>query len=491
MQEEYSKHLVSTKKITNSIVWNIVGLSAPLFVGIFSIPFLIESYGEEKFGLLALIWLGVGYFSLFDMGMGRTLTKIVSQHIAKGDKTDINLILGNAFQLLVGLSMIGGLILAFSTEFIAREVLKDGDLILIKDAVESLSILAIGIPIIIISAGLVGVLEAHQKFKHIAKIRILLGLSTFLAPLITVQFDTRIFIATACLLAIRLMGLLAYYKICASLYPEFRFNTPINISIIKSFISYSGWLTVSNIIGPLMTTMDRFFISARLGLSNLTFYVTPYEMLSRLQFIPQSVIAVLFPAMTSAHEQKNKRLLDIFKYGGNFLFWIMLPLMFFIFLFAQNILDFWLGSQFKTNSTVVVKWLCVGWIINVLALPAYTAIQAIGRSDLTAKIHMIELPVYVFLLWFFTDQNGINGVAMAWTFRVVIDAVILNIIVHRKIEILQSQAKIIMISIISTLFLFAITSRIENDVVKVLTMSLVFSFVIIKNYTLIKTVLSR
>jgi O-antigen/teichoic acid export membrane protein len=73
-------------------------------------------------------------------------------------------------------------------------------------------------------------------------------------------------------------------------------------------LSFGGWLTVTNIVGPLMTYMDRFFIGAMLGLSAVTYYVTPYEVLSRLQMLPQAIMGVLFPAMAAAHGGDQQRL---------------------------------------------------------------------------------------------------------------------------------------------------------------------------------------
>jgi O-antigen/teichoic acid export membrane protein len=491
MPKQNYQHLISSKTITISIIWSSIGLIMPLVAGVFSIPLLIEEYGQERFGLLGLVWLGVGYFSLFDMGMGRTLTRIVSQHISRGNKADINPIISNAFQLLMGLGVTGGVVLAFFSKDLVSMLLNQENLNLFGDAIQSLYVLSAGIPVIVITAGLIGVLEAHQQFKEIAKIRILLGLSTFLAPLLAVQFDERISVATVLLLAIRIMAMIAYYRVCNVLYPKLSLKTPINLVVIKLFAGYAGWLTISNIIGPIMTTMDRFLISAKLGLSWVTYYVTPYEMLSRLQVIPQAVSGVLFPAMTSAHEQDKERLLDIFKYGGKFLFWLIFPLTLVIFLFASDILYFWLNTDFEKNSTFVVQCLCIGWAINVLAQPAHTALQAIGRPDLTAKTHIAELPIYLIFLWTLAEEYGINGVAVAWTVRVILDALILNAIVISKIKLLQAQAKFVIFTILYTVLIFIICWKIKGDFLKIITLVFILVYGFYKNLPILKFVFKQ
>lgn len=63
-------------------VWNLLGTGLPLLVGLFTIPFLITRIGVEAFGILTLVWALIGYFSLFDFGLGRALTQQVASRLA-------------------------------------------------------------------------------------------------------------------------------------------------------------------------------------------------------------------------------------------------------------------------------------------------------------------------------------------------------------------------------------------------------------------------
>jgi hypothetical protein len=44
---------------------------------------------------------------------------------------------------------------------------------------------------------------------------------------------------------------------------------------------------------------------------------------------------------------------------------------------------------------------------------------------MTAKFHLMELPIYVVMLFFLAKSWGITGVAVAWLLRVTIDAFLL------------------------------------------------------------------
>jgi Na+-driven multidrug efflux pump len=62
------------------------------------------------------------------------------------------------------------------------------------------------------------------------------------------------------------------------------------------------------------------------------------------------------------------------------------------------------------------------------------AIQAIGRVDLTAKLHVAELFLFVPGLMFAVTHWGIMGAAWAWTVRTTVDFVFLFIFSHKTTQ---------------------------------------------------------
>ena len=63
------------RTIARNTIWNIVGQSLPLLLAVVAIPLLIRRLGVDRFGVLTLAWALVGYFGLFDLGLGRALDK--------------------------------------------------------------------------------------------------------------------------------------------------------------------------------------------------------------------------------------------------------------------------------------------------------------------------------------------------------------------------------------------------------------------------------
>ena len=105
-----------------------------------------------------------------------------------------------------------------------------------------------------------------------------------------------------------------------------------------------------------------------------------------------------------------------------------------IVVFAHEGLSLWLGSEFADNSYLVLQLLAIGVFLNSLANVPFGLVQSAGRPDLTAKLHVIELPFYLLVLWWLLNTYGIVGVALAWLLRVAVDTAVLFVMANRLVS---------------------------------------------------------
>ena len=59
-------NLVSGRTLFRGAIWNLLGQSLPVVAALLFVPLLVGGLGIERFGVLSLAWMLVGYFSLFD-----------------------------------------------------------------------------------------------------------------------------------------------------------------------------------------------------------------------------------------------------------------------------------------------------------------------------------------------------------------------------------------------------------------------------------------
>src|SRR6185369_4322641 len=103
------KHLSDLARHTS---WNLLGLVIPLIVAIFAIPPLIHGLGAERFGVLTIGWVIMGYFSMFDFGMGLATTRFVAASIAREDDRQISTLVWSSLLAHIVLGLFGGCIFA-------------------------------------------------------------------------------------------------------------------------------------------------------------------------------------------------------------------------------------------------------------------------------------------------------------------------------------------------------------------------------------------
>jgi O-antigen/teichoic acid export membrane protein len=393
---------------------NLVGHAAPLVAAIFIVPPLVARLDAERFGFLALAWALVGYLALFDLGIGRALTRVVAGHA----DSDLPRLARTALTLTLVLGSVAGVLL-----FILAPVLFPQ-----PEAARALRLLALYLPLVTLTAALRGILEGRQHFGWVNAIRVVLGVLTFAAPLAATAWSTSLVVLVGALAVPRVAGAAAHWAACQMLAPEVTGLAWPRWRDARRLLAYGGWLTVSNIVGPLMVYADRFLIGAMVAVAAVGYYSAPYEVVTRLWLVPAALTGVLFPAIAAAGPE---RLAALYRFGVKAVLVIVFPATLAIVVFAAEGLRAWLGEIFAAEATRVAQLLALGVAVNCLAYLPFTMLQARGRADLTAKAHLVELPVYAVVLTLAISLWGIAGAALASALRCGGDAAALFILARR------------------------------------------------------------
>lgn len=422
--------LYSDRKVVKNTVYNLLGYSIPLIVALAFIPFLIKGLGDERFGILSLAWVIIGYFSFFDFGIGRTLTKIVAEKIGLNQTDEIPKIFWTSLFLMLIISLLGSLILIYFTPTLVTNYFKISTS-LQRESIYTFYALALSIPIVTTTAGLRGVLEAYQKFGIINIIRITLGVFTFLGPLLCLIFTKSLLWIVIVLIMLRVIIWILYLIQCLKINKNIKDKFKFEFRLIKPIIILSGWMTVSNVVGPLITYLDRFLIGALISVAAVTYYSTPYEVVTKLYIIPTALVAVLFPAFSATISLQPNIAKNLYIKGNKFIFLFLYPLVLLIVTFSNEAMNLWLGQKFAIESSLVLQLLSIGVLLNSLTYLPFTFLQGIGRPDIPAKINLAELPFYVLAMWFAIGQKGINGAALVFLLLFLVNTVVQFFVTHR------------------------------------------------------------
>jgi O-antigen/teichoic acid export membrane protein len=398
--------------------WNLLGQLAPMLAALLAMPVLIRQLGVDRFGLLSIGWMLIGYFSLFDLGLGRALTQSVAARRARQEAVADIIHSGLAVMLAVG--VLAAALLWLGVEYLISTLLKV-PAALQQEARDSLLWLLPAIPMVVLATGLRGVLEALQAFKLVNLVRTPLGVLTFVAPLAVLPYSHSLVPMFALLMVVRLVTLLFFVLACQHALPEYR-QGRWSRQCLPELLRFGGWMTLSNIIGPLMVNMDRLLIGAVLSLAAVSYYSTPFDIIMRALIVPGAIAGVCFPMFAASSVQVARKL---FWQSCGVVLLAMLAMLLLIWPLGEALLAWWLNPEFARHSAPVLAWLALGVALNGMAHIPFAYVQGIGQSKVTAQFHLLELCLYLPLLWFCIHWQGIVGVALAWTLRAALDAALL------------------------------------------------------------------
>lgn len=399
--------------------FNLIGLGAPLLVAIVTIPPLIDALGPSRFGLLTMIWAVVSYFGLFDLGLGRALTQQLSLAFARGEDASVGPLTASATLLMAMLGVVAGIVMALSAPWGVDLIKSVPDR---AEAIRSVYAMALAMPAIILTSGFRGVLEARSAFGIVNVIRLPLGLFTFLGPLAVVWYGHGGLDVIALVLALgRIVGCIAHAIFAWRVLTPIQRHIKFGVVEMKQLGSSGGWLTVSNIISPIMGYVDRFVIGAVVSASAVAYYATPNEMVTKIWIIPGAVTAVLFPAFASRMATPGGDNMGLMRASIAALYITLLPVTAGLTLFGKELLTLWISPDFAVHSTLLLQIFSVSIFINCMAQIPYTLIQSAGQPRTTALLHCGILPIYLVSLWALSHSFGVAGAAWAWLLRMVID----------------------------------------------------------------------
>ena len=125
---EFDSHAgMRTHGLGKDTLWNLLGMSFPVVIAVFTIPFIIYKLGIERFGVLSLVWMLVGYFSIFDMGLGRALTRLAAARIGSGKSGELPRLFWTAVSMMFYLGIAGGTVMILLSAPLALRWLKISD----------------------------------------------------------------------------------------------------------------------------------------------------------------------------------------------------------------------------------------------------------------------------------------------------------------------------------------------------------------------------
>jgi O-antigen/teichoic acid export membrane protein len=410
--------------LARHFIYNLLGVGLPLLLAVVAMPLLAALVGLARLGFLTIAWALIGYLGFLDLGLSRvTARRVAAASTAEALAQEVRLMQRLVRVLAAGGIVVGAVLATLTPDrWLAAEHLPAA---LGAEVRLSWLLLVATLPLLLISNIWRGAMEGRQAFAAVNLYRLLFGAWMFGAPVVVAVVSPALPALIGVIVAGRVVLTWLHWRWCRRHLPRPVAPAPGGAApSLGEALREGGWITLSNAVGPLMVVADRFILGALMPLAAVAAYAVPQEVALRLLIVPAALAITIFPAVAALGQGRA--------HGGDLVpramrasTAITLPFAFTLALFATPLLTLWMGADFAADSALVLKILMVGIAVNAPAQIVFSALQARARARTTALLHVVELLPYALLLWLAVSRLGIAGAALAWSLRVIADAVIL------------------------------------------------------------------
>ena len=403
-------------RVARNALLNFAGQFVLLLIGIWALPAIARGLGTDRFGVLMLSLAVLSYLTLFDLGLSRAIVKLAAESFSRDERIRIARLTWTAQALLLVFGAAGGMLLVVFTYLFAGRAFAIPPALL-EETRRTFVIVAITVPVITCATGLQGLLQGLQRFDLVNAVRTANGAAKFLLLVLMASAGWALPAIALGLLLVEVARLLANLAIALALIPPLR-SVALDRRALRQLTGFGSWLSISTVVGVTIAYLDRFLIASLLGVSALSYYAIPAEVISRLWITVTAVTAALFPVFSA---DTSARTVEFYAHAMRLTLLVVMPVAIVLTMFGGELMTLWTGPTFAVQAGRVLQLLAPGFAIGAAGRIAQNFLLALGYPDVMAKFHLIELGFYGLLAVVLTRAMKIDGMALAWTIRTAVE----------------------------------------------------------------------
>jgi O-antigen/teichoic acid export membrane protein len=403
---------VSRRFFTNTIV-NYVGQGFLLVLTFVTAPYTVHHLGPELFGVLALVQVTAGFAGLLNLGIGRALTKYVSELYWTGDFKAINQLFQTAWATCVIAGVVGLAILIGPKATIGRLFFRGGPEV---GAVVgfALYVAAIGLFTSMLLEAIAALPVALQRFGICNAVNVASGTVRCLGPVIVLALGYSIRAVLIVVLASNILAVVAFAVISRDLIPGLSLVPKFSWPAFRKLFSFSLPLLLSALFALIVTRVDRFILAYYMPLAAVTFYTLPYSISEKASMGIGSITAVVFPFTSELHSMgAHDKVHELYLRSSKILTLVTLPITVILLTLPGPILRFWLGPEYAEQGTVTLRLLGVATFLGAVGAVSTVTALGVGRAWIPSGFAFASSVINLVSNFLLIPRYGINGAAMA------------------------------------------------------------------------------
>ena len=397
-----------------STLWTWAAVAANLFLAFVLSPVMIRSLGAEAYGMWALVFGLVEYYSLLDLGLRSAVVKYVAHHSALGDVVALNKTLNTAFAFLGFAAAVLALLTlviapwtpdAFSAPVETR-----------RTFVHIVRIAGLTWSGALFFQCAVSCLEAIQRFDLSNRIAIAASVLrvALLLALVTLGFGLTALVTAVAL--VRLFQFAWVWHLFRREFPRFHWNrAAMDRATLHTLVRFGAHTIPSTIGWAVLTQGPLIAIGYALPLRFVGYYALPMRItLAALELVQRlGLITTARAAELIAHGRRDA-LVALGVRANRYALLVFLPGAVFLSVFGYAVFRLWLPEEYARASAPLLQIFLLSAVLGDAAhFSSGAMLYALVRHQLSAAALMAESIVAVALVYYFARSDGLTAAAVS------------------------------------------------------------------------------
>jgi O-antigen/teichoic acid export membrane protein len=381
-------------------------------------PFVINSLGDNMYGLWIFVGSFLGYYWVMDFGLNSAIQRFLSRAIGAEDDLEANKVINTAIYIFAILGIMAFILSIFIAYFVPALIKNISEILVFRTVIIILGMsFAIGFPMRIFN----GILTANLRYELSTTVELIkLFLRTALV-IVFLKMGHGVIALAFITFFLDAGGYLMQYFIVKKMFPRVVFSRLyFDKTKIKSLFSYSTYTFISQVADQLRFNLDNLVITIFMGLNLVTLYSIASRLIKYFLQFMASAIGMLTPlfsqyeAIGDYESIRNKFLLTtkISAYLAILVGGLLV-------IFGKVFIQRWVGLRYLEAYPILLI-LLIPFVFDVMQIPGNNLLYGLSKHKYYSISNSIEGIVNLVLSIVLVKKYGLYGVALGTAIPMIV-----------------------------------------------------------------------
>jgi O-antigen/teichoic acid export membrane protein/SAM-dependent methyltransferase len=421
-----------SNRTVRNVVSNVAASMVPTVVTLVVTPMLVRTLGVAAYGVYALTFLVVGYFSVIDLNVGAGAVKYLSEFLGKDDSESVGGLIGTTLAFTLVIASVGGVVLALCAP-LAVDVFRVSSG-LRAEALEVFRLAGAMFAVGILTNVFSSVPQAMHRYDALARVNSVGALAVGVVTVAALRMGTGLYGVILANAAVSLLTLAATGVLAWRLLKPRRYGVRVSSATARYLARYASGSIMGRLSGLVAFNLDRLIVGSMVGAGGVAYYTVPNSLSTRLVAFAYSATQVLMPvssALTARGEWD--RLRRSYLVATRLLMSVATLPAVLMCVVGRPLLALWLTPDFADRAYWILVLVTVANYMIILTMVPSVLVDGAGHPRVTGAFSFVQACLNLVLIVPLTRSLGLVGAAWAFLAPAVVMGPLFIAYAHRTV----------------------------------------------------------